>query len=147
MKTKELRIENVVLEDTTESVGMFFMDYIKSFMSDLTIPYSEREIASNYYYLLGVVCQGRINEIEYHYNILVETKKEIIPHLEKIKPILYTLAQIAKEILSIKISGLRNRESIGEYEDRKCRESQLFMDNYNILKKLYIKDFHFSRYD
>lgn len=130
-----------------DSVGMFFMDIVKSFMRDLTIPYSEREIANHYYSMLGVACQGRINEIDYYYNTLVENKSEIIPHLEELKPILYSLAQISKEILSVKISGLGNIESVGEYEDRKCRENKLFMDNYNILKKLYIKDFHFSRYD
>lgn len=129
-----------------ESVGSFFFDHIKSFERDLTIPYHERQIAAHYYQLLGAATQGRISEIERNYTFLVEIKRELRPHLEELKPVLYSLATVAKEICTKKIQGLNSEQTVGQYQDQKCSESEAFMKKFYKLKNIYINYFHFSKY-
>lgn len=128
-----------------ESMGMFFFDVSSILMKDLKISYQDRQTAEYYYFMLGVACQGRTDEIENNYSEFLKHKPEFKYHLEELKPHLYKISSIAKEINSQRLK-CEIGESVGEFLDRKYSENEVYCKEFSKLKSLYIKDFNFERY-
>lgn len=118
--------------ESTESVTMYFMDLISSFKRDLNIPYSYREFIYQYCCLFGVACQGRIIEINHHFNYLTLMRPELKSHLEELKPLIIEMGKIAAPLNDFRNVPFAIGLSFGERADIHCKQDENYM-------KLYVK--------
>ncbi len=120
------------------NVQMFFMDLSERAKRDKALSLEERKQAEQYYFMIGLACQGRAREVNSYYAMLKKDMKEDQEHLKEIKPLLTDIAKIAKKVLSQKVRNMAVGESVGDYEDRKLCESVEYMRLYNQIQRIYL---------
>lgn len=114
---------------------MFFMDLSED-VKNSDLEDIDAYLLSDYYFMLGCACQGRIKEVQdcYEELILNQSNKKFIEHIALIKPSLMKMGKIAKRIDDSDMEDLKIGESVGEYFNRKVLNSKVFMREYHYLK-------------
>lgn len=128
-----------------EEVGMFFMDLYEKAKKGIDIPFEKQKDVSDFYFILGCACQGRIDEInDYYKEMLGYTKAEIqaeeinskyIDFLKKEKTRVYKMAKISEKVSNLELN-LKAGESIGQAEDKQLKRRKTFMREYHYYRNL-----------
>lgn len=166
-QAQELRATKNKIERTQYSrnfdVGIYFMDLEQYTSKRYDIIYKHE--LETYYLILGLACQGRIEEIEDVYRDEVENVAELLADyifndnderniskrggledkylkfLKEIKPRVMKMAKIAEKVDNMEMNDLKDGESIGAWQSRKLKGYKTFMNEFEYFKKYDVEKF------
>ncbi len=124
-----------------ENIGMYNMELYQKHKK-LFEDYDR--YASIYNKLIGLACQGRIEEIKEIFTeelIEDEFESEFIQLMKDNKKKLLSMGKMALKVED-NLEGMKTGESIGEYTDRKLLKKKAFMTHYDFFNSFDLKAFY-----